>query len=41
MVIPVGLVKNGLSKMINYSIFNGKSTVTVHRHQSALGYENT
>lgn len=36
-----GLVKNGLSKVINYSVFSGKSSFTVHRYQSVLGYENT
>lgn len=34
-VIPVGLVKNGPSKVINYSVLNGKSAFTVCRYQSA------
>lgn len=29
---PVGLVKHGSSKVINYSVSNGKSPVTVYRH---------
>lgn len=40
-VIPVGLVKNGMSEMMNYSVSNGKSPVPVCRYQTAPGGSNT
>lgn len=36
-VIPAGLVKNGTSKVINYSVSSEKCPVTVYRYPSAPG----